>query len=84
MKICVAGEDIPDVPTTVTYNKNIDAIVLLTPTNHEYTIELNRINTKGEIVSWVHHLSEKSWVTTLMIGDFIKKVCEVKKWNPYK
>lgn len=46
-----------------------------------YWIELNRIKTKSDLLSWVMHLSEKIWIDSRMLARFISLVCEKKKWS---
>ena len=41
-----------------------------------YSVELNNCNTPEKILDWVMHLSEKTWMTTLMIRGFIRAACE--------
>ncbi len=37
-----------------------------------YDIELSRCNTAQSILAWVAHLSEKIWIETQMINEFVK------------
>ena len=39
-----------------------------------YPIEASRCGTEDEVLSWIYHLSEKSWVTTEHIRQFIRLV----------
>lgn len=48
---------------------------------HDYEIDLNRIKTERDLLAWVAHLTEKSWVTTTILGKFIKLVAEKKGLN---
>lgn len=40
--------------------------------NREYAIELDRCNTPKEILSWAFHLSEKTWMDTEILREFIR------------
>lgn len=40
-----------------------------------YEIWLETIHNKGDILQWVHHLSEKNWVTPEILAEFIEKTC---------
>ena len=47
----------------------------------EYVIGLQRIEGPLSLVKWILQLSEKSWVTTTHIQEFIEIVCEAKGWE---
>ncbi len=47
-------------------------IVITTPNDQEYSVPLSRCDTYEKILSWVYHLSEKTWVTTEVVNEFIK------------
>lgn len=42
---------------------------------YEYHISLDRCRDFGEILNWVVHLTEKSWMTTDILRYFIKVAC---------
>ena len=37
-----------------------------------YDVALNRCSTPESILGWVHHLSEKNWVSKKMLREFIE------------
>ncbi len=43
---------------------------------YEYNIALSRCNTESKILSWVHHLTEKTWMTNEVMERFIEMACE--------
>ena len=45
----------------------------------EYKIALNRCSTFPDILSWVFHLAEKSWMTTEILHHFILVACREHK-----
>ena len=45
----------------------------------EYKIALNRCSTFPDILSWVFHLTEKSWMTTEILHHFILVACRENK-----
>lgn len=50
-------------------------IVINIPGDHidgKYEIALSRISTAEDVVSWIFHLSAKSWVTRDILRRFIK------------
>ncbi|MGB9799618.1 MAG: hypothetical protein ACPLUL_05940 [Thermanaerothrix sp.] len=49
----------------------------------DYWIELSEIKSYRDLVSWIHHLSGKAWVTNDMIYEFIGAVCGYKGWRIY-
>jgi hypothetical protein len=50
-----------------------DMIVFTSPARYE--IRLDRCATAEQILSWVNHLAEKSWVTTPLLRRFIHLAC---------
>lgn len=50
---------------------------------YEYVIELDRIRTPLELLSWVHHLLEKEWelTTPRRIGELIEDVSHRLGWS---
>lgn len=51
---------------------------------HNYAVELNRCRNKSAILQWVHHLSEKAWVTADLLCYFIELASEYHKINIYE
>ena len=43
--------------------------------NCEYNVPLNRCKSTAEILAWVVHLSEKTWITTEHLERFILLAC---------
>jgi hypothetical protein len=43
---------------------------------YEYTIPLATCSTHEEILHWVWHLTEKTWMTTEVLRYFIALACE--------
>lgn len=43
---------------------------------YDYPIEIERVDSYGSIVKWVRHLSEKNWVTTTHLRQFIDVSCK--------
>jgi hypothetical protein len=39
-----------------------------------YEVDLGRCNTAREFLGWCKHLSEKTWVTSKVLGDFVTAV----------
>ena len=46
--------------------------------NHDYEIDLNRIKTERDLLAWTLHLSEKSWMTTAGLHEFISVIAKAK------
>lgn len=73
------------------YKKKMDGIVRYHKGNqtivinlaYPYEIDLDRIETPCQLLGWVHHLSEKNWMTTIVLHWFIEKVSEIKKFDIY-
>jgi len=49
-----------------------------------YHIALKRIPDPEGLAQWVEHLSHKVWMTSDLIGEFIRRVCSIKGWNLYR
>jgi hypothetical protein len=49
-----------------------------------YHIALKRILDPEGLAQWVEHLSHKNWMTSDLIGEFIRRVCSIKGWNLYQ
>lgn len=52
--------------------------------HYNYVIPLNRIKEPADLVSWVHHLCEKNWVTTDHITGLLELTCQVRGWNLHR
>jgi hypothetical protein len=50
--------------------------IIIDPKGMDYPIGLGRCDTHEKIVGWVLHLSEKRWITVLMIEMFILTACD--------
>ena len=57
---------------------------LIVNVEYEYPIELSRIKSKTSLLRWAHHLCEKVWMDSTLIGEFIERVCKYKGWNLYE
>lgn len=55
------------------YVKN-DTIVI--NVNYEYNIEISRCDTAEKLLGWVHHLTEKTWMTNEAMRSFIEIACK--------
>ena len=51
---------------------------------YPYHIELSRIPDPEGLVHWLEHLTEKSWMTSDLVGEFIRRVYAIKGWNLYR
>jgi hypothetical protein len=50
-------------------------ILVLDPDDADYDIDLDSCSTYSQIVSWVMHLSEKTWFDREMLRTFISAAC---------
>ncbi len=48
---------------------------------YEYDIAWNRINSQEDLLSWVHHLAEKSWMNGVRISILIEFVMKERGWK---
>jgi hypothetical protein len=58
-----------------------DAIVL--NVRCPYCIDKSQIDTPEKIIRWVVHLSEKNWMTSELIREFILVACRCANINPF-
>lgn len=49
--------------------------------NFIYEIDLDRVPTPLALLNWIHHLSEKYWITTMHVHDLIDEICRIKGWD---
>lgn len=52
------------------------SIVFCIPGRENYAIELSRCNSAESILEWVHHLSEKKWISVELLNRFINLTAE--------
>ena len=50
---------------------NSDGVTL----NGDYFIAKERIDTPAKLLGWIHHLSQKTWFTSMYTHILISKVC---------
>jgi hypothetical protein len=51
--------------------------------DNDYSVDLAEIENFHDLLAWVHHLAQKTWVTGEMIAEFIEAVCAQKGWEIY-
>ena len=42
---------------------------------HQYAIELERLDTPEKVLHWVAHVGQKRWATAKMLSDFVGLAC---------
>ena len=52
------------------------------PSEWPYEIAIDRCDTEGKILSWVHHLNEKTWMTPEIINRFMEVAGARIGWKP--
>jgi hypothetical protein len=90
-KVYSAG-DLPDSPAgpleeqffreRLVYDSKIDVLHLRF--RYDYEVDTERITKPMHLLRWVAHLTEKTWMNATFLGEFIKKVCEIKGWDLYR
>lgn len=71
------------------YEKQMDAVFVYDPQYgciilniaYPYEIELERIKDSNDLIHWIHHLCEKTWMDTDYLSEFIERVYKIKGWN---
>jgi hypothetical protein len=66
----------------ITYDKEDDIITL--GFAYPYEIELERIRSPLALLEWVDHLMEKDRMKKEYLRAFLRKVCQIKKWNLHR
>lgn len=51
--------------------------------HYEYEIALDRIDNAVKILQWVIHLTEKSWMTTELVRQFVQAACTKAGVDPH-
>lgn len=49
----------------------------------EYDIGINRIKNEADLIAWIVHITEKDWVHSEMVREFVLTVCGQKGWKCY-
>lgn len=57
--------------------------VVVLPRGFGYEVDLDRILTERDLLAWVCHLCEKSWMDKASIREFAIMVSNIKGFNPY-
>lgn len=48
---------------------------------YPYEIDMDRIKSKSDLLSWMVHLCEKNWIDTMILREFAERVGELKGWR---
>ena len=64
---------------TFLFNPNNNTLMITI--DYPYEVDLDVINSHGKLIEWVFHLSEKTWMTTDYLHEFIERVVSIKKWK---
>lgn len=48
-----------------------------------YQIGLDQITTYKDLVKWILHLTDKTWIKPIHISQLITHVCHHKQWKVY-
>uniref|UniRef100_A0A6H1ZIF9 Uncharacterized protein n=1 Tax=viral metagenome TaxID=1070528 RepID=A0A6H1ZIF9_9ZZZZ len=51
--------------------------------NWEYSIATHEVQTRRGLLRWLHHLSEKNWITTKHLQQLIEVSCETFLEKPF-
>lgn len=57
-----------------------DRLWLQWPDVYPYDIKLSRIRDQSDLGHWVHHLSQKNWMTPERLIEFITAAAKAKRW----
>lgn len=57
--------------------------VLTLDYEYEYEIDLERIKTERDLLAWVCHLCEKSWMTAERVRAVAVKISQIKGFSIY-
>jgi|SRR5262249_53794845 len=50
---------------------------------YDYEIDLEEIQTEGDLLRWALHLCDKNWMNTHRLAHFIEAVADIKGLNIY-
>ncbi len=57
-------------------------IALIISKGHFYNIAMETASTETEVLEWVLHLTEKPWITTDHINEFVAAACRAYSIGP--
>lgn len=49
--------------------------------SYPYHVPLGSINSTGDLLKWVLHLSRKNWMDPGYLHVFAQRVCDIKGWE---
>ncbi len=61
----------------ITFDEDINCVVL----PNGYEVDLDRIRSPEKFLGWIDHLSQKSWMTTDLLGQVVVLVARKKGWK---
>jgi hypothetical protein len=64
------------------YNKKRGYITI--NVSYPYHIKLSRIPDHEALVHWIEHLTEKEWMNSELLGQFIQRIYEIKGWDLHR
>ena len=67
-------DKIQDPPTLVRVKRGY---VIITKPGTPYEVELSRMDTSAKLLKWVHHLSQKTWITNRHINQLVVTITRV-------
>jgi hypothetical protein len=70
-----------EMDTFFIYDVTFDILQLNVAGRFTYEIPLESISDESKLVGWTHQLSQKTWMTRDLIGEFIRRVIYIKGWN---
>lgn len=63
----------------IKFNRRNNTCTLLY--RYPYEIDLDRITTPSDLLSWLLHLCEKNWMNTERLSEFAERVADFKGWR---
>lgn len=63
------------------YDPTFDILQLNVEGRFTYEIPMESILDESKLVGWTHQLSQKTWMTRDLIGEFIRRVIAIKGWK---
>ena len=63
------------------FEHDADCACLTIKVAYPYHIDLARIKSKADLLSWVSHICHKPWMNTEYMGEFIRRVSKIKRWK---
>jgi hypothetical protein len=76
---CSYVRELRDIEECLVYDAGNNTLTITL--SHPYEVDLDRITEPEHLLDWLSQLSRKSWMTTKVMGCFLRRVRDLKGWK---